>query len=657
MLYLPSDSTNPALGPIAVADCDNTGNLTDWRLFGLNLPNAYVINAVYNTKADLLLAGLWGRGAWTMYDVTSNFASATTLQFGLADNDSTPDTSILTGNRPLSKYGTGTLTISGTANFTGLSTIYEGTMVVNGSIPGGLLAQANGVLRGTGSIGGLVTIMANGTLAPGNSPGKLSVGSLTLQSGSLTDIQLEPTVSSEIAVAGTAILGGELHITQNSGIYTTPAKYTILTAGNEITTKFNSVSYSTTYSGFRLDVKYFPNYVQLVLNSHIPTENLKGNDLTFADYLNTSGLSSNALNLLAHLPQSSLTKAVNAASPTRNAISTFTNGKTAFLMGDTLRTSRINEKFNHSSETVANYDFSQDTLLASADDRIPAGSLVRGAQNVENNGLWINGFADFAHQDAQHQVPSFRFRTFGFLLGYDRFFEHGWVGAATGYTNTSIYQNHNLGNGEISSFILTPYGTVQFYNAYCELFLMGAYNPTEQKRHISFSDFDQTAHSHFHTWQLMPHVGFGYDYSRGFLTLEPYVGFDFLTTWQPAFREKGCPAFDVNQKNQTSFFLQSEIGLRFYQQWEGKYGICILRETGAYVSQLPIGVGTVNAALVGNSASVTLHSFNQNQNLFKLGLSGIVKWINGVFVSISVDGEIGSSYVSCEPQAKMGWLF
>jgi autotransporter-associated beta strand protein len=117
-----------ALSPIAVALSDGSGNLSGWSAFGRDLPNTIVNQLVYNPSADVLVAGLYGRGVWTLYDVTSYFPTATVLQFGLANNDSTPGPSQLTGDRPLIKYGTGTLTITSDASYTGGTTINAGTL-------------------------------------------------------------------------------------------------------------------------------------------------------------------------------------------------------------------------------------------------------------------------------------------------------------------------------------------------------------------------------------------------------------------------------------------------------------------------------------------------------------------------------------------------
>jgi outer membrane autotransporter protein len=140
-----------AQSTIAVADSDAAGILLNWRPFGTGLPNSQVSALFYNPTVDVLAIGTFGRGVWTLYDVTSYFPQATVLQFGLADNDSLPDASFLTDgtkldgtrfSRPLDKYGTGTLTIAGNATYTGGTSIFGGVLQLgNGGTSGSILGN------------------------------------------------------------------------------------------------------------------------------------------------------------------------------------------------------------------------------------------------------------------------------------------------------------------------------------------------------------------------------------------------------------------------------------------------------------------------------------------------------------------------------------
>jgi autotransporter-associated beta strand protein len=126
-----------AQSTIAIADSDGAGALSNWRPFGTGLPNSQVSALFYHPTVDVLAVGTFGRGVFTLYDVTSYFPQATVLQFGLADNDSQPDAFFLTDgkrlnetsfSRPLNKYGTGRLTIAGDATYTGGTTIFGGAL-------------------------------------------------------------------------------------------------------------------------------------------------------------------------------------------------------------------------------------------------------------------------------------------------------------------------------------------------------------------------------------------------------------------------------------------------------------------------------------------------------------------------------------------------
>ena len=240
-----------ALSPIAVALSDGNGNLGGWGAFGRDLPNTIVNQLVYNTSADVLAVSLYGRGIWTLYDVTSYFPTATVLQFGLADNNSTPDPSQLGGNRPLIKYGTGTLTITSDATYTGGTTINAGTMQIgNGGTTGSILGNVTdngtlafnrsdtvtfaGAISGTGSViqaGSGTTILTGGNTYSGGTT--IAAGTLQLGNGGtsgsiLGDVANNGTLvfNSSDTVAFSGVISGTGALVQaGSGT-------TVLTAAN-----------------------------------------------------------------------------------------------------------------------------------------------------------------------------------------------------------------------------------------------------------------------------------------------------------------------------------------------------------------------------------------------------------------------------------------
>ena len=77
-----------------------------------------------------------------------------------------------------------------------------------------VIVGAGGTLSGTGSIGN-TTI--NGTLSPGNSPGTITMASLTLTTAASYLVQMSGTISDRVVVTGTANLAGTVVIDPRRG--------------------------------------------------------------------------------------------------------------------------------------------------------------------------------------------------------------------------------------------------------------------------------------------------------------------------------------------------------------------------------------------------------------------------------------------------------
>jgi fibronectin-binding autotransporter adhesin len=90
-----------------------------------------------------------------------------------------------TGLVTLTKNGTGTWVLTGTSTYTGGTTVNAGTLLLNGSSAAAVTVNG-GVFGGTGTITNAVSISDSGTLAPGNSPGTINTGTLSLTGGNST---------------------------------------------------------------------------------------------------------------------------------------------------------------------------------------------------------------------------------------------------------------------------------------------------------------------------------------------------------------------------------------------------------------------------------------------------------------------------------------
>src|SRR4029079_1453700 len=88
------------------------------------------------------------------------------------------------------------------------------TSLFNGSNTTGTVTANGGTLGGTGSVSGTAIVNSGAHLAPGASIGTFGMGALTLNAGSVLDIDLDaPGTSDLMTIGGTLTLnGGSLNL-------------------------------------------------------------------------------------------------------------------------------------------------------------------------------------------------------------------------------------------------------------------------------------------------------------------------------------------------------------------------------------------------------------------------------------------------------------
>jgi fibronectin-binding autotransporter adhesin len=123
----------------------------------------------------------------------------------------------------ISKAGGGKLILRGNNIYTGGTTVSAGTLQVDNTVGSGTGSNfvnvlSGGMLSGTGVIAGPVSVDTSSTLSPGDSPGTLTTGALTLANGTslLFDLDVAGITGSGIndldAVNGNLVLDGALTV-------------------------------------------------------------------------------------------------------------------------------------------------------------------------------------------------------------------------------------------------------------------------------------------------------------------------------------------------------------------------------------------------------------------------------------------------------------
>jgi autotransporter-associated beta strand protein len=140
------------------------------------------------------------------------------------------------------------LVLSGKNTYTGVTTVSNGTLLVNGDSSGatGLVTVNSGAtLGGNGIIGGSVAVSSGGALAPGVSTGKLTVaGNVVLNAGSTSTFVVDGATPTNgvVAVGGSATYGGTLNIVP-TGTFTSGQTFTLFSGAGAVSgSNFASVT-------------------------------------------------------------------------------------------------------------------------------------------------------------------------------------------------------------------------------------------------------------------------------------------------------------------------------------------------------------------------------------------------------------------------------
>jgi autotransporter-associated beta strand protein len=211
-------------GNIIADGTDNTA------YFGLSLFATIPSNAAFTldgarTIGHLYLTAQSGPGNWSLnpgtggpltLDSTFDYPS---VNVNYASQQVTVNV-VLAGTGGLEKLGPGTLLLTATNTFAGITTVSGGTLWVNGWIGADGINVASGTLGGIGVIAGPVTVQSGSMLAPGNPLGTLTISnSLALQPGSTTFVEVNASTLGHDTVKGVSALsyGGTLMLSNLAG--------------------------------------------------------------------------------------------------------------------------------------------------------------------------------------------------------------------------------------------------------------------------------------------------------------------------------------------------------------------------------------------------------------------------------------------------------
>lgn len=501
-----------------------------------------------------------GNGGTTgSIDATSGVTVGANGTFAFNRSDDITFDRVISGSGIVRQTNSNLINLTGDSSaFTGTTFVEAGTLAVNGSLGGAIDVETGADLIGTGTVG--ATLFRDGAfVAPGNGAlGTLSTnGNFAQLSGSTYQAELDRTNGNDlIAVTGTATLedGAILEINKlgNEG-HELERRYTILTATNGVTGKYNLVGDTRVSAFYRLEDQYDPNSVSIKVNQFrqfqeagaTPNQIAAASGAQSLKHLvdgtpgyETNGRPVNELfRAIAYLPDDQI------AQYAFDQISGEIYGSTQVgILEDShfvreATSKRLRESFDD-SKPAAEGDAAYDTVF------------------------WTNGYGAWSTTDGDGNAADFKRNIGGFFAGIDTAVaENIRIGMLGGYSRSTFKVNDRHSEAKSDNYDLGIYGGGQWNGFGINAGLNYTWHKVETDRTVAFADFYETLNSDYKANTFQVYGDISYKLDLGQAKIEPFAGLAYVKLDRDGYNELGgvSALYGSKEKMDATF---STLGVR-----------------------------------------------------------------------------------------------
>jgi len=505
-----------------------------------------------------------------------NIALGTAMLTVGGDNADSTFSGVISGTGGLIKNGTGKTILSGANTYTGDTNINGGILSVNGSIASNVFVNSGGTLGGSGTINGAVTVNSGGVIAPGNSPGIITVNSLTLNSGSTTRMEINGltagTQHDQIVVNNTATLGGTLDLVFGF----TPAvgnRFTLIQAAN-IVPGFAAIQDNVSAN--------FGAAIQLRTITSATTFDLLINQGSFVPFALTHNQRSAALMLDSQYAAWGATRLINR-------LDTLSAAQLPGVLN-----SLSGEQHTHGQSMARRLGTQFNSLLLSRLDAVDG-------ERTHGWNFWLKGLGGFGRLDADGNAGRSNNNSGGFAMGADtELNDHAVLGAAASYTSSNVDTiTANLG---MDSYQLSGYGKWHRDDNYIKGTLGAGFHQTDSRRTV----FEDSASASYGSATAGTALEAGRNVALlEHTTLTPYAGMQYQHLNRNNFTETGSDLANLKVREADEDSFRTLLGARLSQIVKTGWGVSIqpslhaawVQEHGDRISRMAADFAAAPAAV------------------------------------------------------------
>jgi outer membrane autotransporter protein len=447
------------------------------------------------------------------------------------------------------KQGAGEWILKGTAGANAIAGIFEaqqGLLTVDGTMLfTDFDVKSGGALGGNGSIKSLTVA---GTVNPGSkgSIGTLTAGSANFTSGSVFQVDLDPSDADLLTVTGTATIdaGAQVSVLAGSGSYADGMEYLILDAASRAGT-FGDVIDNSAFLSFMLDHDKDPNQVWLRV----------AQVAAFPDVAETPN----------QLSTSEALKTLDPANPIHNAVLQLSAGaaRQAFdLLSGEIHAS-LKSVLLEESRYLREAVLGRLNQAASGDLAItPVADADLGAAAQARNGFWGQGFGSWGDLDGDGNVASVDRSSGGFFAGLDgEVADSLRLGLVGGYSHTSLDADERASSGDFDGYHIGLYGGTAFDSLNLRLGTAYSWYDIDTRRRVDIAGFSDKLDADYSAGAAQVFGELGYRFDLGGLAAEPFARAAYVHLHTQGFDEEGgAAALSADSDNQDMAF--TTLGLR-----------------------------------------------------------------------------------------------
>jgi outer membrane autotransporter protein len=567
-----------SLGGAILFENDSTGGTARVEVFGNGN-----LDISFHSAPGVTVGSIEGNGDVFLgaNNLTVGSNNLSTLFSGVI-SDLDPDTGAHL-NGSLTKVGTGTLTLTGLNDYTGDTTVNDGSLIVDGSIISAqTFVNAGGLLAGNGIIGRDLT--NGGIVNPGhvNSHGTLTVaGNYTQTAGGTLQIEIAGTAPGQfdhLAVGGHASLAGTLQLIRLGNFQLQIGdKITFLTTPpppeGGVSGTFSKILNPFVSNTLVLaEIIYLPNAVQLegTQGSFIPFA-CNPNTLAVAKALDSAVGDPRAAALIQFLdtqPLSDLCPELDLISP--DELAAIFNVGVSLANIQSVNLERRMEDIRAGSTGFSARGLSIDSRVPDFSQGLagPTGPEGKSGPPVmqptpENRwGVFVTGLGEFTSVDDTSIAPGYDFSTGGLTVGVDyRVSPNFAIGLTGGYahTNANLVNNGSL---DVNGGTIGAYATGFGGGFYLDTAAFGVFNGYDSHRTALLG----TASGNTDGRDFNALVQGGYDWKNGGLTIGPTVSYQYTYVEFDSFTEHGSLA-PLSFSDQNTHSSRTALGAKASYDW------------------------------------------------------------------------------------------